>query len=95
MNKRKTKEEMYRLVSAWEQGGQTRAAFCQSHGLSLGTFAYWRSKYQEEHASGSAAFLELGDQVSEQIEITYPNGVIVKLPVGGSLSDVRSLIGLS
>lgn len=43
----------------------------------------WHCKYQEEHAAGAAASIELGNQVNEPIEITYPNGVGVKQTTGG------------
>ena len=94
MSNRKKKEQMYPLVSSWEQSGQTREAFCKTHGLSLGTFAYWRSKYQEEQSMGTATFIELEACVPGRIEVTYPNGVVVKFPPGSSLSDVRALIGV-
>ena len=95
MSNRKKKEKMYALVAEWEQCGQTREAFCKAQGMSLGTFAYWRSKYQEDHPVGSPSFIKLGTCVTSSIEITYPNGVMVKLPGESSLSDVRALIGVS
>ena len=95
MSNRKTREAMYTLVSAWEQSGQTREAFCKTHGLSLGTFAYWRGKYQKEQSMGTAIFIELEACVPGRIEVTYPNRVVVKLLPGSSLSDVRALIDLS
>ena len=95
MSNRKKKEKMYALVAEWEQCGQTREAFCKAHGMSLGTFAYWRSKYQEDHPVGSSRFIELGACFSGSIEITYPNGVVVKLPGASSLSEVRALIEVS
>ena len=95
MSNRKKKEQMYALVGEWEQSGQTREAFCKAHGVSLGTFAYWRSKYQEEQSMGTASFIELDTGITGSIEITYPNGVVVKLLGESSLSKVRALIGVS
>ena len=46
---RRSSEEMFPLIKKWELSGQTRADFCAAHGLSMGLFSYWRSKYLSLH----------------------------------------------
>ena len=34
-------------VSAWRDSGQTRAAYCAAHGLSVSAFGYWIRRLHE------------------------------------------------
>jgi len=37
-----------RHINAWKHSGQTRAVYCEHHGLSLQRFAYWRKRLKEK-----------------------------------------------
>ena len=94
MSKHKTSKEMFPLIAEWESASQTRIEFCETHRLSLSTFAYWRKRYLEHRTSSDTGFKELHPQVSSQIEIHYPNGVRVSLPANGPMATVQALIHL-
>lgn len=89
--------KMYALIEEWLASGQNREDFCNSHHLTLSTFAYWRSKYLKHHISfekDDSNFVRLQpEQTGSGIELRYPNGVVLHIP-SWSPSEVKALIGL-
>ena len=89
----KTGEEISLAVGGWQASGLTQKAYCEKTGLKLATFANWVRRTKDHSAKGFLAFTPPGGVVSETIELTYPNGVRLKvtpdhLPV---LSDLIHL----
>ncbi len=37
-------------IDAWRQSGQSQHCYCQTHGLALATFGYWRRKLKKNSA---------------------------------------------
>jgi len=82
---RNDKRKMYPLVEKWESGSQSKASFCQAHGLSVDTFRYWYNKYKRDEPGKLGGFVPLeieqpavgGSGVN--ISIRYPNGVSLEL----------------
>jgi len=37
-------------IDAWHQSGQSQQRYCQTHGLALATFGYWRRKLKKGSA---------------------------------------------
>ena len=92
-------EKMFALMQEWESGNQSPREFCASHGIKEHIFYYWRKKYTKSKAPCGEGFVPVtvGNQNSldvPMIEIAYPNGTVVRLTNGASMSMVRSLIGL-
>jgi len=88
-------QEMFRLIEAWEKSGQKQADFCAAHGINLGKFGYWRTKWLALHPSTksepTSSFIPIEKATSleknqsypkdaEGYEIIYPNGVRLRLP---------------
>lgn len=42
-------------IAAWQRSGQTRAAFCQTHGLNRNTFDYWRRRLPDAQVAAKPA----------------------------------------
>jgi len=84
-SKRNDKSGMYPLVAKWESSSQSKASFCQAHGLSVDTFRYWHKKYKEDQPRDAGGFVPLAIEQPEAgcgevaISITYPNGVRLEL----------------
>lgn len=94
---RRTREEMFAMMTVWESSQEPREQFCKRHGVSLSTFSYWRTKYRKENNSSEptqGSFIGLQPQLSESLEICYPNGVRIRLSQGSSLADLQALIHL-
>lgn len=80
------------LPQAWRESGLSQRAFCKREGISLATFSYWRQKELRRAAEAptdpAPAFTEVvvepprltyaDDRV---IEVTYPDGMRVRIPV--------------
>lgn len=80
------------LPQAWRESGLSQRAFCEREGVSLATFSYWRQKERlggEAADAAAPAFTELvvdsalnaSKTVPAAIEVTYPDGTRVRIPV--------------
>lgn len=97
---------MYPLVERWQQSKKSKAVFCTEEQINLHTFVYWLKKYnrsQKEQKTASVSdFIELqvdNRTTTEAIipvfaEISYPNGVALRLHKPMSAAALRSLIQL-
>lgn len=75
-------------VERWRQSGLSQRAFCQEIEMKVATFAYWVSRTKE--AEKKKGFIPLGPGQglsASEMEITYPNGVRVKV----AASDLKIL----
>jgi transposase len=46
-NQKHSKENIFPVIEAWQEGGQSQAKFCKENKLSISTFQYWLKKYRE------------------------------------------------
>ena len=91
-------EDRERLIRKYHASGQSKAAFCRSEQLNLGTFCGWLGRY----ATGTAGFAEvvMSDvaipspiaAAPDRIEVRFPDGVCVLLPSQGSAAKTGQLI---
>lgn len=49
--RRRTEAEIRKLVSGYENGNQSRAAYCAAHGLPLTTLDYYRRRFRPAKAT--------------------------------------------
>src|SRR5690625_6496189 len=74
-------QRMFTLVEQWKQSGITRKEFCRQADIKVGTFAYWVAKYKEDNQQsdpGGFVRVEASAQPASRVEITYPNGVMIR-----------------
>jgi len=78
------------LPEQWRKSGLTQREFCDREGIKLATFSYWRSKElrkveQQLSTTQASSFTEVivSDRApsSHTLEITYPDGTYVRLPL--------------
>lgn len=91
------KQEMFSLIKKWKGSGINQADFCDQHDISLHTFYYWLRKYKQTNKSSENGFIPVeigspGNDTREEIQIHYPNGVMVTLDRAVSISRIRALI---
>lgn len=94
-------EKMYALVEQWKQSGLSKKLFSQQEGLTYDSFLYWSQKYDKVHAvskgreySGFVP-LQLTPEVEAldiPIEISYPNGVKVKVASSIGFAEFQKLV---
>jgi transposase-like protein len=101
----KTEKEKFDFVKSCIESGMVRKGYCKQHGVSLATFYNWQKKYRETELKTEDKFIPVllssptkqpEQTISKhiEIEISYPNGVRVKINQEMDLPMLRSLIGL-
>ncbi len=85
---------MFPIIEEWERSSESREEFCNRHNLQLSTFSYWRTRYAKSTANPTPGFVQVDPGLDENLEVIYPNGVIIRLPGTSSLSQLQALIGL-
>ena len=73
------KTRMKAEVERWRQSGLTQKEFSQQLGIKVATFAYWVSRSKEESKTGFVPLRSGQRDPASEIEITYPNGVRLKV----------------
>ena len=89
--RQRTSEQLFPLVESYESSGQLQKEFCKSHGINIGTFQYWLSKFREQNSSQSTGSFhqvkllaeqsDINDHHSRQILIRTPSGLEIKIPM--------------
>ena len=90
------KERMYALLEEWKQSGKQQKDFCRDHDIPLYRFQYWRRKQKREaEATGGFFPVSCEDRSNNAtMELIYPSGVRLCLPLGTPASKVRELVSL-
>jgi transposase-like protein len=83
---------MFSLIEKWHQSGIRQQAFCQEHDITFSTFYYWLKRYRRGIEESS--FLPVEISSGSNIEIRYPDGIILQLPSGVKLSTLKQLLNL-
>lgn len=95
---RRSASEWRALLQAFSHSGETRAQFCERHGLALSTFDWWRSRLRRESttvsdttpSTANALFVELAQEEKPMavvspcwdVELELGNGVFLRLRQG-------------
>ena len=92
---RRTKEEMFPIIEAWQSSGLTKRFFCDQQGIPKSVFLYWHKKYKAEQDSGGFLPVKIEDDSSHtKIEIVYPNGIMLRFPGNTSSAIIRQYLHL-
>ncbi len=85
---------MFTLIRQWESGDLTKKAFSRQHQIPVSVFHYWCRKYRENHSPSGFVPIEVEcfSDAGSAIEIRYPNGITLRLPVGTPSSVVRAYL---
>ncbi len=86
-------EQMLNLVAEWRASGVSQQQFCKAKDLTLGKFSYWVAQSKPKANSGFIALKPDKRMRSDQVEIHYPNGVVIKVS-SIDLTVLSGLIGL-
>ena len=76
---------MYAPIGQWEASSLSQELFCRNEGIKLSVFWYWRAKYLKlvnVWGNDGESFERITPNRSAAgIEISYPNGVLLRLPI--------------
>jgi len=89
------KEYMLAQVETWRESGLTQRSYCHQAGIKPATFSYWvrKGKKQQEDLGGFVEIERSMASLGNNYEITYPNGVSVRLETN-NLKELSALINL-
>ena len=74
-------------LEAWENSGQSQAAYCREHGLVKSRFTYWKLKLKPAAHDGPD---KSGTQfVPVQVSDVQAPGLTLRLPNGVALEGIR------
>ena len=98
MNGQIHQEKMFLLIREWQNGGLTQNAFFKEKRINFNKFQYWLKKFRSLDKKESPAFIpvRIEPPVEEalNLEIVYPNGVVLKVPFRTDLNQIRNLVNL-
>ena len=100
MKGRRTLDEAATLIERQQTSGLNVQAFCKKEKLNLATYYYWHQRLRK--MPGSTKIIPVSIEKPKQllvsgkevIEITYPNGVRLSIPLGFELNLIRQLISI-
>ena len=92
-------KEMFTLIEQWEKSVTSQKEFCTQHDLRPHVFYYWLNKYKRMRSTSRSGFVPVEISAGEaqpkdqgEIQIQYPNGVMVILRESVNISRLRALI---
>ena len=87
---RRSKTEMYPLMSRYEESGLSKAEFCRQNGLGTAVFWYWYSKYRR--GNKKVGFIEVKEipKTTVKFEVTFRGEKIIfyEYPPARYLNDL-------
>jgi hypothetical protein len=91
---RRSEREIAQLLELFEGSGQTQAAFCREHGLSVASLCAWRRKRREADAPPGFRAVRVGGFAPAAAGplIRLPDGIEIVLPAGVSASELCRIV---
>ena len=72
-------------IEAQERSGQAVTEYCRAHGLALSTFQYHKQRK-------AARFVEVRGKASEQCELNFGDGTVLRFPTSAVSSVLSALL---
>jgi transposase-like protein len=100
---RRSREQWRRLVAGWVRSGLTRQAYCDQHGISLGSLDRWRAVFREEDASGAPAepvrlvpveVIDAGGEETKGLALVLVDGRRIEIGADFDAAALRRLLGV-
>ena len=98
MNKtrQRSSQQMQVLIDKFNRSNVSKKQFCRQEGIPVSVFYYWQKKFKQTSQPSGIGFLsvEVNHKTITQssIEISFPNGVVMRLEAGCDIEMIRSLI---
>jgi hypothetical protein len=95
IKKYSTKDSMFSLIKEWQNSPLGKKHFCEQSQIGIHKFNYWLKKYKDEGQStpsGFTVYRVIGQTLSSNIRLSFPNGVIAEMPPGSDYILIHQLI---
>jgi hypothetical protein len=86
------------FIERWKTSGQSIAAFCATHRVSQATFYSWRKRLTAHSRPTTAlpsptpTFASVRVIPDPTVEVVFPSGLVVRVPIGADAADVARLV---
>ena len=88
-------DQMFSFIEQWKQSNLPQNTFCKEQGITYTTFYYWLKRFRlQQEETGGFMSMRVTSTRENQIEIRYPNGVVIQIPSTIGLSALKQLIRL-
>lgn len=105
MKRKNNQQEMQDHIQRWKKSRMTKIEYCNQQSLSYHSFKYWCIKLgykSRTRRKASPGFISLHvneppaiqNRINEKIEISYPNGVCIKISESTALPIIKNLISI-
>jgi transposase-like protein len=81
MSEAQKRDTWAKRMRAWERSGRSRRAWCESNGVNLHTFDYWRRQLRSEPGLLPLVVEPVVEAAPAQVEIVLANGVVLRMPL--------------
>lgn len=99
MNGQTHSEKMFALVEEWQNGLYSQQEFCRQKKINFNKFQYWLKKFRGRKEINPVGFIPVNISTPAKsplnLEILYPNGVVLKVPFSADLNQIKGLINLA
>jgi hypothetical protein len=94
MTSSQKKQHWQRHIRAWQASGQTQAAYCHAHHLSLASFGYWRKRCAAvpDSVSLPAVIPVVRENAVSGVQLRSPGGWQILLPAGLDTTALGQLL---
>lgn len=90
---RYTSEQMREVVTAWQQSGLSKKAFCHQQNIRYGTFHYWHKRLHQSPPCGGFTELRVEEPDSRfRFQIRFTSGARMMFEGEPSVSWLRELL---
>ena len=98
-NRQARSQQMHEHIQGWQQSTLTQKDYCLQNNLSFSTFYYWSKKLRKADQVEPIGFVSLmiKDHKSASagsLQLRYPNGVQLSVPVTTDLGLLSRLVRL-
>lgn len=91
------RQQMFSVIAAWSQSGQSQKAFCAEQNITYHRFQYWHKRYKDQHKTrvgADPAFIPLSvfTTVPAAAELVYPDGRRLLFHQGVDVAYLKALL---
>ena len=98
---RYSEEEKQTHITLWQESGLSKLGYSKTIGITYKTFLRWCNRYvpsAKPRAETSQSFIPVSippqqrAPINEPIELQYPNGIILRLPIDCPIEKLKTLL---
>jgi hypothetical protein len=95
---RRSRDWWRRFIEEWPRSGRTQAAYCREHGVALGSFCWWRSRFRSKTSPSFLPVTIVPPRASSPpsapspLEVVLRSGHLVRIREGFDAALLREVV---